>query len=41
MIVAEEQKGGLKLSRVTGELIFIDQDIPEESKTKQKNLTMA
>ena len=37
----EEQKGRSKGSRGTAELLYIDQHILNESKTKRKNLTMA
>ena len=37
----EEQKGYCKGSRGTGELIYIDQHLLNESKTRQKNLAMA
>ena len=36
----EEQKGCFKRSRGTGELLYIDQHILSESKTKRKNLAM-
>ena len=37
----EEQKGCYKVSRGTEELLYIDQHIPNESKTRRKNLAMA
>ena len=37
----DEQKGGLKGSRGTAELLYIDQHILNESKTRRKNLAMA
>ena len=37
----EEQKGCRKGSRGTAELLYIDQQIPSESKTRRKNLAMA
>ena len=37
----EEQKGCRKGSRGIGELLYIDQHIPNESKTRRKNLAMA
>ena len=37
----EEQKGNCKGFRETGELLYIDQHILNESKTRQKNLSMA
>ena len=40
-IFPEEQKGCRKGSRCTEELFYIDQHIPNESKTRQKNLAMA
>ena len=40
-IVASEQKGCRKGSRGTAELLYIDQHILNESKTRRKNLTMA
>ena len=37
----DEQKGCCKGSRGTAELLYIDQHILNESKTRQKNLAMA
>ena len=37
----DEQKGYRKGSRGTAELLYIDQHILNESKTKRKNLAMA
>ena len=37
----DEQKGCRKGSRGTAELLYIDQHIPNESKTRRKNLAMA
>ena len=37
----EEQKGCCKGSRGTGELLYIDQHILDENKTRRKNLAMA
>ena len=37
----EEQKGCRKGSRGTGELLYLDKHILNESKTRQKNLAMA
>ena len=37
----EEQKGCHKGSRSTGELLYSDQHILNESKTRRKNLAMA
>ena len=37
----DEQKGYYKGSRGTEELLYIDQHILDESKTRQKNLAMA
>ncbi len=37
----DEQKGSRKGSKVTAELLYIDQHILNESKTRQKNLAMA
>ena len=37
----DEQKGCCKGSRGTAELLYIDQQILNESKTRQKNLAMA
>ena len=37
----EEQKGCHKESRGTGEFLYIDQHILNESKTRRKNLSMA
>ena len=39
-LFSEEQKGCRKGSRHTGELLYIDQLILNESKTRQKNLAM-
>ena len=40
-IFPEEQKGWSKRTRSTKELLYIDQDILNESKTRRKNLAMA
>ena len=40
-IFPEEQKGCRKRTRGTEELVYIDQNILKESKTRQKNLDMA
>ena len=37
----EDQKGCRKGSRSTGELLYIDQHILNESKTRRKNIAMA
>ncbi len=37
----DEQKGCCKGSRGTAELLYIDQHILDESKTRRKNLAMA
>ena len=37
----DEQKGCRKGSRGTAELLYIDQHIPNESKTRRENLAMA
>ena len=37
----DEQKGGCKGSRGTAELLYIDQHILNESRTRRKNLAMA
>ena len=40
-LLTKEQKGYRKGPRGTGELLYIDQHILNESKTRQKNLAMA
>ena len=40
-ILPDEQKGCRKRTRGTGELLYIDQHILNENKTRQKNLAMA
>ena len=40
-IFPEEQKGFRKRTRVTGELLHIDQHMLNKSKTRRKNLAMA
>ena len=40
-IFTDEQKGSSKRTRCTEELLYIDQHIHNESKTRQKNLAMA
>ena len=40
-LFAEEEKWYRKGSRGIAELLYIDQDIPNESKTRRKNLAMA
>ena len=40
-LFSEEQKGCLKRTRGTGELLYIDQQILNECKTRRKNLTLA
>ena len=40
-LFSDEQKGWCKGSRGTGELLYIDQHILNESKTRRKNLAMA
>ena len=37
----EEQKGCHKGARGTGDLLYIDQLIPKESKTRRKNVAIA
>ena len=36
----EKQRGCLKGTRETGELLYIDQDILKKNKTRRKNLAM-
>ena len=40
-LLTDEQKGGCKGSRGPAELLYIDQHILDESKTRRKNLVMA
>ena len=41
LVLAEEQKGCCKGSRGTTELLYIDQHILNESRTRRKNIAMA